>query len=406
MIESYPLITTIVISVVSAFMLGLLANRLHLPTILGYLLAGVLLGPNTPGFIADSHIAEQLAEIGVILLMFGVGQHFSIKDLARVHRVAVPGAIIQLSVTTAICLAVAMFLRHDFLESLVFGLTLSVASTVVLLRALEQYRLLDSHVGKVAVGWLIVEDIAMVVALVLLPVFSDMLSEDGKLDPRIVFEAVLLVILKISAFIMVMMVFGKKLLPKLLTAISKTKSRELMSLGILAIASGFAYIAYTLFGTSFALGAFMAGFVLNESEIGKKSAEKSLPLRDIFAVLFFVSAGMLFNPSVITKEPALVFAAFLLVVVGKAIITFFLMRLFRQSVYNSLVLAVSLAQIGEFSFILTALALKLEIFSHILYDMVIASAIISITLNPFLFKIVQKFKPKISEINLAKTEKI
>ncbi len=396
MIESYPLITTIVISVVSAFLLGLLANRLHLPTILGYLLAGVLLGPNTPGFIADSHIAEQLAEIGVILLMFGVGQHFSMKDLARVHRIAVPGAVIQLSITTAICLAVAMFLRHNFLESLVFGLTLSVASTVVLLRALEQYRLLDSHVGKVAVGWLIVEDIAMVVALVLLPVFSDMFSEEGELDLRVICEAVLLVILKISAFIMVMMVFGKKLLPKLLTAISRTNSHELMSLGILAIASGFAYIAYTLFGTSFALGAFMAGFVLNESELGKKSAEKSLPLRDIFAVLFFVSAGMLFNPSVLTKEPTLVFAAFLLVVVGKATITFFLMRLFRQSVYNSLVLAVSLAQIGEFSFILTALALKLDIFSHILYDMVIASAIISITLNPFLFKIAQKFKPKVS----------
>ena len=363
---------------------------------MGYLLAGVLLGPNTPGFIADSHIAEQLAEIGVILLMFGVGQHFTMKDLARVHRIAVPGAVIQLSITTAICLAVAMFLRHNFLESLVFGLTLSVASTVVLLRALEQYRLLDSHVGKVAVGWLIVEDIAMVVALVLLPVFSDMFSEEGELDLRIICEAVLLVILKISAFIMVMVVFGKKLLPKLLTAISRTQSHKLMSLGILAIASGFAYIAYTLFGTSFALGAFMAGFVLNESELGKKSAEKSLPLRDIFAVLFFVSAGMLFNPSVLTKEPTLVFAAFLLVVVGKATITFFLMRLFRQSVYNSLVLAVSLAQIGEFSFILTALALKLDIFSHILYDMVIASAIISITLNPFLFKIAQKFKPKVS----------
>ncbi|MBP7709845.1 MAG: cation:proton antiporter [Rickettsiales bacterium] len=399
MLESYPLITAIVISVVAAFLLGMLANRLRLPTILGYLLAGALLGPNTPGFIADINIAEQLAEIGVILLMFGVGLHFSVKDLVRVQRIALPGAVIQMSLTSAFCLMVAMLLGHGFAESLVFGITLSVASTVVLLRALEQYKLSDSAVGKVAVGWLIVEDIAMVVVLVLLPVFADMSSKGEALNSHIIFEAIFLVLLKISAFVMVMMVFGRRILPKLLVVIAKTKSRELMSLGILAIASGFAFVAYTLFGTSFALGAFMAGFVLNGSEIGKKSADKSLPLRDIFSVLFFVSAGMLFNPSVITKEPLLIMTAVLLVVVGKSIISFFIMRLFRQGFYNALILAVSLAQIGEFSFILAAISLKLTIFSQIIYDMVIASAIISITINPFLFKWAKRFKPQVQNQN-------
>lgn len=288
-----------------------------------------------------------------------------------------------------------MLMKHNFLESLIFGLTLSVASTVVLLRALEQQKIIDTHIGKIAIGWLIVEDMAMVIILVLLPVVSEMFSGDQDLDSRVIFEMIFLVIIKMVAFIMVMMVVGKKLLPRLLVAIARTKSRELMSLGILSIASGFAFIAYTLFGASFALGAFMAGFVLNESDIGKKSAEKSLPLRDIFAVLFFVSAGILFDPSIIIKEPALIILAVLLVIFGKALTAYFTMRLFRQGSYNSMILAASLAQIGEFSFILTALALKLGIFSQILYDMVIASAIISITINPFLFKFVKRFKPAV-----------
>lgn len=394
MLESYPLITTVVASVVFAFLLGLLANRLHLPTILGYLFAGVLLGPNTPGFIADIQIAEQLAEIGVILLMFGVGLHFSLRDLIKVRSLVVPGAIIQMFLTTSLCLAIAMLMKYSFLESLVFGITLSVASTVVLLRTLEQHNLTNSPIGKVAVGWLIVEDVAMVVILVILPVISEMMSGNQQLELTIIFETITLVILKITAFVMVMMVFGKNLLPRLLTAIARTKSHELMSLGTLSIASGFAFVAYTLFGASFALGAFMAGFVLNESPIGNKFAEKSLPLRDIFAVIFFVSAGMLFNPKVVAEDPFLILMALILVVLGKAVIAYLIMRILRQDFYNSLILAISLAQIGEFSFILTALALKLNIFSHILYDMVIASAIFSITLNPFLFRIAKKFKPE------------
>lgn len=391
MIESYPLITTIVSSVVLAFLFGLIANRLRLPTILGYLLAGVMLGPNTPGFIADINLAEQLAEVGVILLMFGVGTHFSTKDLLRVHKIAIPGAIIQMSVTTLICLFVAMFMKHSFLESLTFGITLSVASTVVLLRSLEQYKIIDCHVGKIAVGWLIVEDIIMIIVLVLLPLFPDISSSGEEERLYVIMKLIFLTILKITVFVIIMLIVGKKLLPRLLVIISKTKSRELMILGIIAISSGFAFIAYTLFGASFALGAFMAGFILNESEIGKKSADKSLPLRDIFAVLFFVSVGMLFDPSILIKEPILIIIAFLLVVLGKAIVTYFIMRAFRQSFYNSIILAISIAQIGEFSFILAALALKLNIFSSTIYNMVIVSAIISITINPFLFKLVEKF---------------
>lgn len=385
MIESYPLVTTLVISIVVAFLFGLLANRLHLPTILGYLIAGMMIGPNTPGFVANFAIAEQLAEVGVILLMFGVGLHFSLDDLKRVRRIALPGAIIQMSITTALCLIVAILLGHKFAESLVFGITLSVASTVVLMRALEQYKMIDLHVGKVAIGWLIVEDIAMVITLVLLPVLVDMASKDG-INFSVISKIAGLVVFKIAAFVAIMIIFGKKLLPKLLIAISRTKSRELMVLGTIAISSGFAFVAYTLFGASFALGSFMAGFVLNESAIGRKSAEKAMPLRDIFSVLFFVSAGMLFNPEVLIKEPILVFVAFILVTVGKAGISYLIMKAFRQSFLDRITLAVSLSQIGEFSFILAALALKLGVFSNVIYDMVIASAIISITINPFLFK--------------------
>ena len=386
MLESYPLVTTLVMSLAIAFLLGFLANRLRLPTILGYLVAGVIIGPNTPGFIAYINIAEQLAEIGVILLMFGVGLHFSTKDLKKVHRTAVPGAIIQMTLTTICCLAVSIWLGHSFAESLVFGITLSVASTVVLFRALEEHKILDSHVGKIAIGWLIVEDIVMVVILVMLPVFSETLLEEKNHDFYSILRTIMIVLVKIIAFIAIMMVFGKKLLPKLLISIAKTRSRELMTLGTITISSGFAFIAYTIFGTSFALGAFMAGFVLNESKIGRKSAESSLPMRDIFAVLFFVSAGMLFNPKILFEEPLLILIAFILVTLGKGAVTYFIMKIFRQTISDRLMLSASLSQIGEFSFILAALALKLKIFSPILYDMVIASAILSITINPFLFR--------------------
>lgn len=392
----YPLITTIVISVVFAFLLGFLAHRLRLPTILGYLVAGVMLGPHTPGFVANIDIAKQLAEIGVILLMFGVGLHFSIHDLIAVRKIALFGALFQISITVAIGCVASLLLKHNFLESLIFGLVLSVASTIVLLRAFEQYRMLHTKTGRIAIGWLIAEDAIMILVVVLLPIIANMMSNSGSLDYRIIFEEVTLVIFKISAFIIVMMVAGKKLLPRLLIAIARTNSRELMSLGTLAISSGFAFIAYTLFGASFALGAFIVGMILNESAIGRKSAEKSLPLRDIFAVLFFISAGMLFDPKILIEEPLMVLVAFFIVVFVKPVCAFLIMRFFRHNVYDSMMMGVSLAQIGEFSFILTALALKLEIFSSMLYDMVIASALLSIMINPFLFKMVKKYKKEIS----------
>jgi CPA2 family monovalent cation:H+ antiporter-2 len=390
MLESYPIVTTLVISLAIAFLLGFLANRLRLPTILGYLVAGVIIGPNTPGFIANIKIAEQLAEVGVILLMFGVGLHFSTSDLKKVHRTAIPGAIIQMTLTTFCCLGISIWLGHSFAESLVFGITLSVASTVVLIRALEEHKILDSHVGKIAIGWLIVEDIAMVVILVMLPVFSETLLNKNNHDFHIILRTTIIVLAKIITFVVIMMVFGKKLLPKLLVSIAKTRSRELITLGTITISSGFAFIAYTIFGASFALGAFMAGFVLNDSIIGRKSAEKSLPLRDIFAVLFFVSAGMLFNPKILFEEPLLILTAFILVTFGKGAVTYLIMKIFRQTISDRLILSASMSQIGEFSFILAALALKLKIFSPVVYDMVIASAIISIAINPFLFRLAKR----------------
>jgi CPA2 family monovalent cation:H+ antiporter-2 len=390
--QSYPLISTIVFSVVFAFLLGFIASRLKLPTIVGYIVAGIFLSPHTPGFIADIEIAKQLAEIGIILLMFEVGLHFSMKDLLNVHKVAVPGAIIQMvsvSIVSSLC---ANFLGYNLLESIIFGISISVASTVVMLRQFEQYHLKNSQMAKIAVGWLVIEDIIMIIAMVILPPIVDMIRFQNSINTEIIIETIVIIISKILIFTIAMVTIGKKLLPKFLITIHKSRSRELVSLSILAIASGFAFIAHAIFGASFALGAFMAGFILNESEIGRKTVDKSLPLRDIFAVLFFISVGLIFNPYIITQEPILVFITTILVIFGKGIIAFVIMKLFKKTTYDSLILSASLAQIGEFSFILTALAMKLNIISQTLYDMVIASAIISILLNPLLFKIALKYK--------------
>jgi len=390
--HSYPLISTIVFSVVFAFLLGFIASRLKLPTIVGYIVAGILLSPHTPGFIADIEIAKQLAEIGIILLMFEVGLHFSMKDLLNVHKVAVPGAIIQMvsvSIVSSLC---ANFLGYNLLESIIFGISISVASTVVMLRQFEQYHLKNSQMAKIAVGWLVIEDIIMIIAMVILPPIVDMIRFQNSINTEIIIETIIIIISKILIFTIAMVTIGKKLLPKFLITIHKSRSRELVSLSILAIASGFAFIAHAIFGASFALGAFMAGFILNESEIGRKTVDKSLPLRDIFAVLFFISVGLIFNPYIITQEPILVFITTILVIFGKGIIAFIIMKLFKKTTNDSLILSASLAQIGEFSFILTALAMKLNIISQTLYDMVIASAIISILLNPLLFKIALKYK--------------
>lgn len=382
----HTLINTLVSSIVAAFVLGMLAKKLNLPAIFGYLMAGVLLGAHTPGFVADIGLAQQLSEIGVILLMFGVGLHFSFSDLMHVRKIAVPGALFQMLTATLIGAAVVYFTSYDIVTGLLFGFSLSVASTVVLLRALEQRNAIDTESGKIAIGWLIVEDIAMVLALVLLPVIADMIKGDRHITASMIFSEGLQVGLKVCGFVLIMMVVGRRFLPWLLVAIAKTRSRELSTLGTLAIALGFAFIAYKGFDASFALGAFMAGMILSESAIGYKAAEQSLPMRDAFAVLFFVSVGMLFDPMTIFDHPGLVLATLGVIIIGKAAAALVITRFFRQSNEISMTIAISLAQIGEFSFILAGMALAEGLLPKHLYNIILAGALLSIAINPFLFK--------------------
>lgn len=400
MLEHYPLITTIVVSLVSAFLFGLIVNRLKLPAILGYLLAGVVIGAHTPGFVADIGLAKQLAEVGVILLMFGVGLHFSIRDLVIVNKIATPGAIFQIATATFIGAFAIIKTGNTVLEGLVFGLSISVASTVVLLRSLEQYRMVGSRVGKIAIGWLVVEDIAMVLAIVLLPMIADSFVGKTDLDYSEIAWKVAIVVLKITAFAAIMLVFGKRIMPQLLVYIAKTKSVELLSLGTLSIATGFAFIAYSLFDASFALGAFLAGMVLNESEIGRKAAKQSLPLRDTFSVLFFISVGMIFDPTIIVREPLMVFITFLIIVVVKPACAYIIARFFRQSHDDSLIIGISLGQIGEFSFILASLALHMGVISQNLSDLILSGALISISINPFLFKMAANARVDASKLKI------
>ncbi len=382
--ESYSLIITIVSSVVYAFILGFCFYRLKLPIILGYLLAGVLVGPYTPGFVGDISIAKQLAEIGVILLMFDVGMHFSLQDLIKAKAVAFFGAIIQIFLTSLIGFVVFYYFSFSKIESFIMAISLSIASTVVLIRNFQQQNLINTNVGKTAIGWLVVEDILMVLILVLLP--ATLNSFNNNFDWQSFSVLISKTLIKIFIFIAFMIFIGKYL-PNLLKAIHNTNTSELMTLGILAIACGFAFIAYNLFDTSFALGAFMAGFVLNESDIGKKMSNLALPLRDLFAVLFFIATGMVFNPAILIHETKLVLITFLLIVLIRPMIIFVLMRMLKQSKSDSLNMSFGLAQIGEFSFILGALALKIGNFSSVLYDLIIAGSILSIAVNFLLFKI-------------------
>jgi CPA2 family monovalent cation:H+ antiporter-2 len=391
MVHDYPLITTIVASVVGAFIFGYIAKRLRLPTILGYLVAGIVIGPHTPGYVAHADIAKQLADIGIILLMFGVGMHFSSKDLLRVHRTAVPGALLRIVIVTTLGAGFTSLFGYNALSGIVFGVALSAASTVVVLRMFEQRHVLETDVGRLAIGWLVMEDLAMVLAIVLLPALGHMVHAPGGINLVTIITQISWVILKIAIFTAAMVFVGKRLLPPLLVRIAKTKSRELASLGTLSVALGFAYIAFAVFDASYALGAFLAGFILNESEIGHKAAEQSLPLRDTFAVLFFVSAGMLFDPSSLLKEPWLLLATVSIIIVGKALITWLLLRLLGQSNATSMTLGVSLAQIGEFSFIFAGLGLSLGFLPENLYNLVLAGAIISIAVNPFLFKALGRY---------------
>lgn len=391
----HDLIDTIVISLVLAFILGFIAKKLKFPAILGYLLAGVMVGPFTPGFVADVSLANQLAEIGIILLMFGVGLHFSFQDLLRVRNIALPGAFFQMSVATLIGCMAGMAFGMELQGAFVFGLSLSCASTVVLLRALEERHIVHTETGKIAVGWLIVEDIAMVLALVLLPVLANMnASSAGGAGFGLIIKEFVIVLCKIGVFGILMIVVGTRVLPWLLVSISKTKSSELMTLGTLAIATGFAFVAYTVFDASFALGAFLAGLVLSESEIGQKSAEKSLPMRDAFAVLFFVSVGMLFDPSVLWQHPFMVLFTLAIIVVGKSLAALAITALFRQKTETSLTVAISLAQIGEFSFILASMGVTYGMMNQDAYNFILAGALLSISLNPFLFKMFDYYKAR------------
>ncbi|UTH75376.1 cation:proton antiporter [Chromobacterium sp. IIBBL 290-4] len=388
-----PLITTIVGGLVFAFAFGALALRLRLPPLVGYLCAGILVGPFTPGFQADTALAPELAELGVILLMFGVGQHFSIKDLMKVKAIAVPGALAQIAVATALGMGLSHFLGWPPGEGLVFGLALSVASTVVLLRALEEHGWLESEDGKVAVGWLVVEDLVMVITLVLLPAFAGALG-GGQAAPTWsqLGWTLALTVGKVAAFVALMLVVGRRFIPWMLERIVHTGNRELFRLGVLATALGVAYGATQLFQISFALGAFFAGMVLAESPFSHRAAEESLPLREAFAVLFFVSVGMLLDPQVLLHDAPALLAVVLIIVLGKSLAAYGIVRLFRRGHSTSLRIAASLSQIGEFSFILAGLGLSLGLLSARGQALILAGAIVSILLNPLMFRLAERYR--------------
>ena len=393
--HNISLITTIAAALGFGLVFGYLATRLKLPALVGYLAAGIMLGPATPGVVADAALASQLAEIGVMLMMFGVGLHFSLDDLWAVRRVALPGAVLQIAVATALGMALAHFWGWSIGGGLVFGLALSVASTVVLLRALEERGILDSFNGRIAVGWLVVEDLVTVMVLVLLPALAGSLGgvptdAHGVVIPagQVDLWGTLAVTLgKVGAFIALMLVVGRKLFPWILWQVARTGSRELFTLCVIAAAVGIAYGSTHFFGVSFALGAFFAGMVLRESELAHRAAQESLPLRDAFAVLFFVSVGMLFEPSIVTGQPLKLLAVVAIIVFGKSLAAFVLVVLLRYPAKTALMVSASLAQIGEFSFILAALGLSLGLMPVEGQSLILAGAIISIALNPVVFRL-------------------
>ena len=382
------LIITLVGGFVLAFVFGMLANRLKLSPLVGYLVAGVAVGPYTGGFVADTELAPQLAEIGVILLMFGVGLHFSLADLMKVRKVAIPGALVQIAAATVLGWVLGRFLLGlGDVEALLLGFSLSVASTVVLLRALEERKQLKSDAGRIAMGWLIVEDLVIVVALVMMPLL--IIAPGETLSGAELAKSIGWTLVKVAGFVSVMLVVGAKVLPWVLVRIAHTKSRELFTLGVLAIALGIAWVAYYLFH-SFALGAFLAGLVLNSSPLGHNAAERSLPLRDAFAVLFFVSVGMLFDPMILVREPLAVLGVLGIVIVGKSLAALAFTTAFKLDRATSLTVAAALAQIGEFSFILAAISVSLGAMSRETHDLILAAALLSISLNPFVFALIDR----------------
>ena len=379
-----PLIALLVGGFVLAFIFGMLAQRLKLSPLVGYLLAGVVAGPFTPGFVGDQTLAPQLAEIGVILLMFGVGLHFSMRDLLDVKRIAVPGAVIQIAVTTLLGWSMARLFGWSHGAGIVYGLALSVASTVVVLRALEERRLVETGKGRITVGWLIVEDLVMVLVLVLLPALAGVFKGDAG-NTSDIGMALFTTLLKVGGFIAFMLIVGRRVIPWVLERVAGTGSRELFTLCVLAIALGVAFGSAAMFGVSFALGAFFAGLLLNESEFSHRAASETLPLRDAFAVLFFVSVGMLFDPMILVERPLQVLATFAIIVGGNGLVTWAISRAFGKPNASALLIAVSLAQIGEFSFILAGLGVQLDILPEEGQDLILAGALLSIMVNPLLF---------------------
>ncbi|MBM9400217.1 cation:proton antiporter [Gluconacetobacter azotocaptans] len=398
-----PLISTIVAGLVLAFVFGALANRLRMPPLVGYLVAGILVGPHTPGFVADQSLAPELAELGVILLMFGVGLHFSLKELLAVRFIAIPGAMAQIGVATVLGWALGVAMGWSSAGGLVFGLAVSVASTVVLLKALQERRLVETERGRIAVGWLIVEDLVTVLALVLIPALASTTGHGGVArDPLVGLMGSVLgfdpglagilavTALKLGAFLAVMLLIGRRGIPWVLHHIAHTGSRELFRLGVLAIALGVAYGAAKLFGASLALGAFFAGTILSESELSQRAAQESLPLRDAFAVLFFVSVGMLFDPRALVENPLPLLGTLAIILVGKSITAFLIVILFRRGAAIALTISASLAQIGEFSFILADMGVTLHLLPEQGRSLLLAGAIISIVLNPMIFALCER----------------
>ena len=383
-----------------ALIFGYIAARLRLPPLIGYLVAGIIISPNTPGIVADIHLANQLAELGVMFLMFGVGMHFSLNDLLLVRRIALPGAILQIAVATLLGAAVSMFWGWSFGSALIFGLSLSCASTVVLLKALSDRGLLDSVNGKIAVGWLLVEDLVMVLALVLLPATAMLLGGHalpGTDTSQSIWLTIGITLLKVTGFIAFMLIIGKRLVPMIMQYVARLGSRELFTLTVVAAAVSIAYGSYAVFGVSMALGAFFAGMVVKESDFSHRAEEETLPLREIFSILFFVSVGMLFDPSILIEEPLRIMAVIAIIMVGKTLAAMALVLFFRYPINTALTVGASLAQIGEFSFILATLGLSLGLLTLDAQNLILAGALFSITLNSFVFSAIEPVQRWIRE---------
>ncbi|ENU32863.1 cation:proton antiporter [Acinetobacter parvus] len=383
-----------------ALIFGYIAARLRLPPLIGYLIAGIIISPNTPGIVGDIHLANQLAELGVMFLMFGVGMHFSLNDLLQVRRIALPGAILQIAVATLLGIGVSMYWGWSFGSALIFGLSLSCASTVVLLKALGDRGLLDSVNGKIAVGWLLVEDLVMVLALVLLPATAVLMGGHalpGTDTSQSIWLTIGITLLKVTGFIAFMLIIGKRLVPMIMQFVARLGSRELFTLTVVAAAVSIAYGSYAVFGVSMALGAFFAGMVVKESDFSHRAEEETLPLREIFSILFFVSVGMLFDPSILIEEPLRILAVIAIIMVGKTLAAIALVLFFRYPINTALTVGASLAQIGEFSFILATLGLSLGLLTPDAQNLILAGALFSITLNSFVFSAIEPVQRWIRE---------